>query len=260
MEIEIDLNKSVDENAGIYFNAAKKAKKKLHGAKIALEESKKKLVLLQQEEQQFWRQEEQKKQQTERKREWYEKFHWFISSEGYLCIGGRDATSNEVLIKKHLEQNDLVFHTEMPGSPFFIIKDGQKAVTATVEETAQAAAIYSRAWKLGHTLADVFYVLPEQVTKQAQSGEYLSKGSFMVYGKKTHLQASLQCAIGLLDGKIIGGPVNAIKKQTNNFWTIIPGEEKKSDLAKKIKAKLNGGELDDIISFLPAGEGTIKKN
>ena len=43
MEIEIDLTKSVDENAGTYFNLAKKAKKKIEGAKKAVEVSKKKL-------------------------------------------------------------------------------------------------------------------------------------------------------------------------------------------------------------------------
>ena len=30
----------------------------------------------------------------------YMKFRWFISSDGFLCLGGRDATSNEIIIKK----------------------------------------------------------------------------------------------------------------------------------------------------------------
>ena len=104
MEVEIELNKSVEENAGIYFDKAKKAKKKLKGAEEALEKSKKKLLKLEQEEDKFRAEEEKKEIKKARKREWYEKFHWFISSEGFLCIGGKDATSNEIIIKKHTEK------------------------------------------------------------------------------------------------------------------------------------------------------------
>ncbi len=260
MEIEFDLTKSVDENAGNYFNLAKKAKKKLAGAKEALIESKKKLEKLKKDEDKFMAEETKKLEKKEKKREWYEKFHWFISSEDFLCIGGKDATSNEIVIKKHTEKEDLVFHTDMAGSPFFVIKNGQEASEITIEETAQAVAVYSKAWKLGHTTADVFYVKPEQVSKEAQSGEYMSKGSFMVRGKTTYLHPKLEYAIGLLNEEIIGGPINAIKKRTKNFVKVISGKEKKSSLAKKIKSKLKGGDLDDIIKFLPAGGGMVKKN
>ena len=32
----------------------------------------------------------------------FEKFLWFISSENYLVIGGRDQQQNELIVKKHL--------------------------------------------------------------------------------------------------------------------------------------------------------------
>ena len=260
MELEIDLNKSVDENAGVYFDLAKKSKKKLEGAKAALEETKKKLEQLQKQEEKFFKQEELKKQKKEVKHEWYEKFHWFTSSEGFLCIGGKDATSNEIVVQKDVEKGDLVFHTEMPGSPFFVIKNGQNAGEKTLQETAIAVAVYSKAWKSGHTMADVFYVLPDQVSKEAQSGEYMSKGSFMVRGKKNIFHPQLEYAIGLFDGIIIGGPLSAVQIKTSNYVVVVPGvNEKKSELGKKVKAKLKGGDLDDIIKFLPAGGGQIKK-
>lgn len=31
---------------------------------------------------------------------WFEKFFWFVSSENYLVIGGRDAQQNELLVKR----------------------------------------------------------------------------------------------------------------------------------------------------------------
>lgn len=260
MQIEFSLLKSVEENAGIYFDKAKKAKKKLKGAKEALTISKKKLADLEKQEEKFWQEEEKKQQKKARKKEWYEKFHWFFSSEDFLCIGGKDATSNEIIIKKHTEKDDIVLHTDMAGSPFFVIKDGQKATEQTIKEAAQAVAVYSKAWKLGHTTADVFYVKPEQVTKEAKAGENLAKGSFMVYGKTKYLHPKLEYAVGLVEGQIIGGPQEAIKTKTEKYVIVMPGREKKSSLAKKIKAKLKDGDLDDVIKFLPAGGGEIKKN
>jgi len=259
MQIEFHLTKSVDENAGKYFDLAKKAKKKLEGAKLALIKSKKELIELENKETKFLAEEQKKQERKNRKREWYEKFHWFISSEDFLCIGGKDATSNEIVVKKHMEKDDLVFHTDMAGSPFFIIKNGQQAGDITIKETAQATAVYSRAWKLGYSSADVFYVKPDQVTKESKSGESLSKGSFMVYGKTEYLHPKLEYTIGLINEEIIGGPLSAIKKKTNNYIQVISGRKKKSELAKKIKAKLKGGDLDDIIKFIPSGGAEIKK-
>jgi predicted ribosome quality control (RQC) complex YloA/Tae2 family protein len=259
MQLEFNLNKSVDENAGRYFDLSKKNKKKLEGAKKALADSKKKLEKLQKDESKFWEEENKKQAKKDRKKEWYEKFHWFISSEDFLCIGGKDATSNEIVVKKHTDKEDLVFHTDMAGSPFFVIKNGQEAGEATINETATATACYSRAWKIGHTTADVFYVKPEQVTKEAQAGEHLSKGSFMVYGKTEYIYPKIEYAIGLVGEQIIGGPINAIKKRTKNFVVVIPGRQKKSALAKKIKSKLKDGDLDEIIKFLPAGGAEIRR-
>lgn len=259
MDIEIDLQKSVDENAGIYFDKAKKAKKKLEGAKEALAQSIKKLEKLKKSEKEFLKEEKIKEEKRQRKREWYERFHWFISTENFLCIGGKDATSNEIIIKKHTEKNDLVFHTDMAGSPFFIVKEGEDAGELTKQEVAQAVGVHSKAWKLGYGTADVFYVRPDQVTKEAQAGEHLSKGSFMIYGKTEYLYPKLEYAIGLIDGEIRGGPVSAIESKTDNFVIVVPGRDKKSVVAKKIKAKLGAGDLDDIILFLPAGGCEIKR-
>ena len=118
--LTLDLMKSIDENAAVYFERAKKVKKKIEGAEKALEINLKKLKELEAKRDKFL--EKSKKEKSDRKKEWYEKFRWFTSSEGFLIIGGRDATSNEIVIKKHTDTNDLVFHTDMAGSPFFWVK------------------------------------------------------------------------------------------------------------------------------------------
>ena len=56
-------------------------------------------------------------------KEWYERYHWFITSDGLLAVGGRDSSSNSALVRKHLTEQDIVFHAEIYGSPFFILKN-----------------------------------------------------------------------------------------------------------------------------------------
>lgn len=253
MRITLDLKKSVEQNAEVYFEKAKKAKKKLRGAKEALEKSKEKLKDIEKKQK---RQEEKKKIEKEKKPEqkkWYEKFRWFVSSEEFLVIAGRDATTNEIIIKKHTEKNDIVFHTDMAGSPFAVVKtENKKPSEITLKETAQFVASYSRAWKLGLATLDVFYVNPDQVSKKTKAGEYMGKGAFMIYGKTTYLHPELGLAVGIKDNMIMAGPESAIKKNCKNYVLIEQGNEKTSAVAKKIKAKI-GGDLDDIIRVLPVG-------
>ena len=100
---------------------------------------------------------------------------------------------------------------------------------------------------------------PKQVTKKAKAGESLPKGAFMIYGKTTYIENKMKIAIGNKDNQIIGGPIDAIKKQTNQFVEIIQGENKASDIAKKIRKQFGFGDLDEIIRFLPSGGLEIKK-
>lgn len=251
MEIILDLSKSLEQNAEEYFNRAKRLKKKVSGIKEIIQKSEKQLSNIKAPE---------KKEKIFRKKEWYEKFRWFFSSDNFLVISGRDATTNEIIIKKHTEKSDIVFHTELPGSPFVIIKnpDGIKIPEKTIIEAAEFCASYSKSWKSGRGTAEVFYVKPEQLTKEVPSGMAgLAKGSFMIYGKRNFMEAKLNIAICNLNDKIMSGPVDAIKKHSNKIVEIMPGNEKLSDVAKKIQ-KIIGGNLDEIIRALPS-ECTIKK-
>lgn len=254
MKLVLNINKSVHENAAIYFEKAKKARKKAEGAKKAIDILQKKLEQL-----------EKKKSQEEgkikrlhkekRKKEWYEKFRWFFSSEGYLVIGGRDATTNEILIKKYTEKNDLVFHTDMLGSPFFVIKkesNPDKEITEkTIKEAASATFIFSRAFSSGYYTTKVFYVSPSQVTKEAKSGEYLTKGSFVIKGKTNYVEPDDKLAIGVFNNLIMCGPLDAIKANCKNYVELKRGQKKPSEIAHYLK-KIFDIEIDEIIRALPA--------
>ncbi len=248
--IILSLDRSVEQNAGTYFDKAKKDKKKLEGARAALEKSRKRL-------ERIVRQKESKSEDAAekpaRRKEWFEKFRWFISSEGFLVIGGRDATSNEIVIKKHTSKDDIVFHTDMAGSPFFVIKtEGKAPGEKTMHETADATASYSRGWGKGMATQRVFHVKPEQVSKTARSGEFVAKGAFMIYGRTTYIDNKMGIALGSMGGRIIGGPIDAVRARADKSVVIAQGSEKTSDTAKKIRKRI-GGDLDEITRFLPAG-------
>ena len=261
VKITLDLSKSVEKNAEVYFNKSKKAKKKLEKTITALIRIRKRNLRFEKERKEKRKKELEKEEELKNipEKEWYEKFHWFISSEDFLVIGGKDATSNEIVVKKHTDPGDIIFHTDIAGSPFFIIKTkGKKPGKATLQETAIATASYSRAWKLGISSAEVFYVNPDQVTKKAKAGEYISKGAFMVYGKKNFLKAELGLAIGLKDNKVMAAGLSAVKKHCKEYIEVQQGKEKKSATAKKIQKKIKA-HVDDIIRVLPTGGLNIKK-
>lgn len=255
-KIRLYINKSLEENASMYFQKSKVLKKKLMGAERIVEEMKKKQNELAAKEAE--KAKEASAVQSEkhrRKAQWYEKFRWFISSEGFLVIGGRDATTNEIIIKKHAEEGDLIFHTDMTGSPFFVVKagsSGRSIGSATIKEAASATCTFSRAWKLGLSGTDVFYVHPSQVTKQANPGEYLSKGAFMIRGKTNYVDNMIDAAVGTYKGAVMAGPYEAVKKNCGKAIRIVQGKEKPSQVAKLVKKEL-GADIDEIIRALPSG-------
>ncbi|MFH1770100.1 MAG: NFACT RNA binding domain-containing protein [archaeon] len=254
MKITLDFRKTIEENAADYFEKAKKAKKKSAGAKKALINSKEKL--------------EKAKNKIVvseapnitklKKREWYEKYHWFISSDGFLVIGGRDATTNEIVIKKHTDKDDMVFHTDMAGSPFVVVKsEGKEVPKTTIQEAADFTAVFSKGWKQGMSTLEVFHVKPEQVTKEANQGEFLPKGAFMIRGKTDYVTPTMNASIGIYKDKVMIGPLTAVQKHCKEFVIIVQGEKKTSDVGKKVKFII-GGDLDEIIRALPAGGCDIK--
>lgn len=263
-KIKLYIEKSIEQNAEIYFEKAKKLKKKIEGARLALLESQNKVEILSEKntkEQKV----ENKITRVARKKEWFEKFRWFYTSENKLVIAGRDATTNDILIKKHLDQKDIVFHADIAGSPFCIVKDGNNNCSQSeLKQVAQFCAANSRAFKLNLSNVDIYWVNPDQISLEAPSGEYLTKGAFMVYGKKNVINTEIKISIGLMkDNKVMGGHVEAVKSNCNYYLNIIPGSIKKSDIAKKIqkyflkKANVNV-DLDEVMQALPPGDCQIE--
>ncbi len=260
MNIEIDTRKNAFQNAETYFEKAKKAKAKLKGLERAMQGMDAKMA----------KAEEKigpKKIAVRRGREWFEKFHWQTTSNGFLVLGGRDAHANEQLVKKFMKEGDFYFHADIQGAPHCILQGNEKKPEKEdLKEAAEFAAIFSKAWQSDLAGADVYSVSPEQVSKQAPSGESMGTGAFMVYGERIwYKNIPLVAGIGVDAKKRVQcGSVSAIKANCGKtFAVLVPGKESKSDTAKKVNRvfeKFFGLEtqLDEVLSVLPNGNSQVR--
>ena len=254
MEIEFDLTKSIEENASDYFEKSKKAKRKLKRAKQALKELQLKLKekgpML--------------KKRIKLKPRWYEQFRWFLTSNGFLCIAGKNAKQNELLVKKYFDNEDLFFHSEARGS-HCILKQGAKADEESKKQAAEFAAIHSSVWP-EQTNIRVYSATKEQLSKKAPSGEYIAKGAFMVYGKRQWYKAVPKFVVGVERIgnalRVIAGPKEAIEKHAEFFVELIAGDNSKERIAKRLKKLFEERfrqefDYSEIYSMLPNGKFSL---
>ncbi|XP_057315018.1 ribosome quality control complex subunit NEMF-like [Hydractinia symbiolongicarpus] len=189
VDVLIDLSLTAFANARSLHNkrrhAASKEQKTLQASKKALKSAEQKTK------------ETLKEVQTSklisktRKTYWFEKFYWFISSENYLVIGGRDQQQNELIVKRYLKPGDLYVHADLHGASSVILKNpgGGEVPPKTLNEAGTMAISYSAAWD-ARVVTSAWWVYHNQVSKTAPSGEYLTTGSFMIRGKKNYLPPS----------------------------------------------------------------------
>jgi len=279
LELQLDMRLSAQENASRYYEKAKKARKKAEGALKALEKTREKVREVETKLKELEKIKLLKPEVSEKhpevgrpKKAWYEAFRWFRSSDGFLIVAGEDAVTNELLVKKHAGPGDLLLHAEIPGAPFVLVKAGGREVPeSTLEEAAQVAIAYSRAWKygLGHATAICFK--PEQAKKVGPHGEKLPKGAFYIMGKKEYIRKVkplLAIGVRTSDGKtkLLIGPVGAVKSASDAYVLVGPGDEKAEEVIQKavraLEAKLgpldlDKSELERLRALIPYGKGCL---
>ena len=268
LEIRLWIDKSLPEIAEEYYNRAKRIKQKLDGLLKAIEKTKEEIRNAEEVETRKIL----KSIRIVRRREWFEKYRWYITSEGFLVIGGRNAEMNEEIVSKHLESRDLFFHTSAPGGAATVLKMGQEAGERSVKEAAEFAAIYSSLWKEGKYSGEVYYVFPEQVKRAAKHGEYLKKGSFFIEGKRNYLNVSLKAAIGvdLKNLRLMGGPVEGVKRHCDYYVEIEIGDKDFNEFSVEVAKRLiemakdeekhivrSIATPDEVAKFLPPGRSRI---
>ncbi|KAJ0122923.1 hypothetical protein J7T55_011384 [Diaporthe amygdali] len=191
LSIEINLALSPYANAREYYDqrktAAEKEQKTVGHSVMALKSAEKKIA----EDLKKGLKQEKPILHQLRRQSWFEKFIWFISSDGYLVLGGRDAMQNEMLYKKYLRKGDVYVHADMHGAASVIVKNNPKTPDApippsTLSQAGSLSVCSSNAWDSKAGMG-AWWVNAEQVSKSAPAGEFLPTGSFMVRGTKNFL-------------------------------------------------------------------------
>lgn len=142
MIVDIDLDLSAFANARKYYDqkrsAAKKQQKTIESQSKALKSAEKKTKQTLKEVQTITN------INKARKVYWFEKFFWFISSENYLVIAGRDQQQNELIVKRYMKPNDIYVHADIHGATSVVIKNptGQPVPPKTLNEAGTMAICY----------------------------------------------------------------------------------------------------------------------
>ncbi len=254
--VELEVDGTVESSSRRYYEAAKKARKKLEGVLTALSETRK--ALDSEETKGVQKSDDRRKRHEPTKRFWFERYRWFISTEGAIVLGGKDAKSNDLLVKKHLKPGDRYAHADMHGAPSVVVKMQEGVTDKTLYEACEFAVATSKAWNAKIGSAAGYWVMPEQVSKTPQSGEYLAKGAFVIRGRRNYSN-KLDIKLGIGETqfenarKIMCGPESAVRSRCARYAIIRPGNKDRNDFAKML-ADVFEVPIEEIQSILPPGD------
>jgi len=193
---------------------------------------------------------------------WFEPFNWFITSDGFLVISGKTAEQNEQIVKKYMENNDIYIHSDVFGSGSCIIKtksikEFPEIYPKSVIEACENLICHTKAWKLG-VPDKAYWVYPSQVSKTTESGEYISKGSFIIRGHKNYINIDkMELGFGILFK--INGKEEFVNQPDTNIEYALPIIGTYSSMMKyKFKVKIIPGS-QKIKKILPNVIGSFNK-
>ena len=250
-EITLDPKRNVEQNASMAYDLAKKIDSKHEGAEKAIKATKKEIGNINNTKKNLekvlsgdWL--ARSSIPIKKSKYWFDRFRWFRTSDGFLVIGGHNADQNEELVKKYMSKGDKIFHAQTPGAPITILKSvdpGESPIEMDIPErslieAAKFAVSCSSTWKEGRFVDDVYMISKDQISKTPESGEYLSKGSFVVRGERTYFKnTEVDFAVGIActpETRVIGGPCEAVTKNSVVSIAIEPGDFSREDIAKKL--------------------------
>ncbi|MFB6071607.1 MAG: ribosome rescue protein RqcH [Halobacterium sp.] len=296
--VELDPESGVEKNADRIYTEAKRIEEKKEGAREAIENTREDLEEVKQRKQEWETELEESGEEAEaegedvdwlsrssvpiRKQEqWYERFRWFRTSDGFLVLGGRNADQNEELVKNYMDRYDRFFHSQAHGGPITVLKTSApsepskeiEVPESSKREAAQFAVCCSSVWKDGRGAGDAYVVTPDQVSKTPESGEYLEKGGFAIRGDRTYFRdLPAEWAVGIScepHTRVLGGPIDAVADQVETMVELEPGRYAQGDAAKRVYREFRDrfadqsfvrkvASPDEIQKYMPPGGSRIR--
>ncbi len=261
--VAIAVEPTARKSAQLLFEESKRLAEKLDGAAAALEETERRLA----EPRAVVSPARRSPARPEARRRWFERHRWFVSSEGAIVVAGRDAASNDALVRRNLKDGDLYVHADLQGAASVVVKRPAPpaAVTeVTLREAAQWAVAFSKAWRAGLASASAFWATPDQVSKSAVSGEFVARGAFVIRGAKHFVRdLPLELALGpvVYEGveRWVTAPPGAVAARGKVAFLLTPGAERDRAAAEVELVRDTGVPRSVLQSLLPAGGLSIRR-
>lgn len=244
IEVQIDISRSPEANASEYFDKAKEMERKARRTRDVLDTKLPKKP--------------RKRKIKARNLEWFENYRWFITSEGEIAIAGKDATTNERVVKKYLKNGDRYAHADIHGAPSVVVKNnGDPPSPDSMLEACCFSLAYSKAWAARVASGHSFWVESDKVSKTPNTGEFLAKGSFVIRGKRNwNKNLEIELAIGLVDyngaEKLMGGPAIALENRSRKYVVFKPGFTDRKQVSGALSDVFEK-EVSEIEKLLPNG-------
>lgn len=262
--VPLQRDRPARESGQALYEEAKRAQSKLAGAEAALRESEGRLAapipaVAR----------PKAPARSERpKARWFERYRWFISTEGAIVVAGRDASSNDTVVKRHLKEGDVYVHADLHGAASVVVKHpeaGAPPLTETTyREAGQWAVAFSKAWRAGLASASAFWVTPDQVSKAGESGEFVARGAWVVRGTK-HVMRDLptELALGTIDyegeTRWTVAPPEAVRRRGVVRVLLTPGDDRDRSKREVELSRDLGIPRPVLQSLLPAGGLTLRR-
>ena len=254
--VQLEFTRSLEENATLLYARAKEAREKQGRSEELADATGKKIAELREKDARLALKERQTAKKS--KEFWFEAYKWFVTSGGHLVLAGRDARTNDQLVKKHLTSQDRYAHADVHGAPSVVLKEGASASEAELREACIFALSHSKAWNAGIREGSAYWVLPDQVSKTPEAGEFVPRGAFIIRGKRNyehHIQLELALGEVQYEGarKIMCGPRAAIEGRSDRYVVMAPGEKDRSGVSSFLARELSVPE-EEVSRVMPPGE------
>jgi hypothetical protein len=142
-----------------------------------------------------------------------------------------------------------------------VVVNGAEADEQEMIEACTFALAHSKAWMAGASEGTAYWVLPDQVSKMAQAGEFVPRGAFVIRGKRNYeYHLPLELAVGEIvyegERKIMCGPLSAVQAHSTKYVVIQPSRREKGKTASVLSKMFEVPE-EEISRILPPGAAEV---